>query len=238
VCALLVAACAEDQPEPGSKHAVSPVRFRASDGVLLDGRLFGDGRVGIVLSHMGRGGDSQRDWYPLARSLARQGYLVLTYNRRGVCPRGGAGCSKGVDDLPNSWKDVAGAYRFLRRKGAEAVALVGASIGAMSSLEAAARRDLRVAAVVEIAGINDASGYSFTRADLRRLEGAKLFVSASRDPYGAAAAARTWYRWARPPKRLAIVPSDLHGTDLLRPGEETRRALMVLVRSFLQRALA
>src|SRR5207244_4218079 len=38
------------------------VHFRASDGVLLDGRLFGSGTVGIVLSHMGRRFDSQVAW--------------------------------------------------------------------------------------------------------------------------------------------------------------------------------
>jgi hypothetical protein len=30
---------------------------------------------------MGRGGDTQVDFYPLARALAQRGYLALTYNR-------------------------------------------------------------------------------------------------------------------------------------------------------------
>ena len=45
----------------------------------------GHGRAAVVLAHMGNRTDNESDWYPLARRLAREGYLVLTYNRRAVC---------------------------------------------------------------------------------------------------------------------------------------------------------
>lgn len=187
---------------------------------------------------MGRGGDTQLDWAPLARRLASRGYLALTYNRRGICPSERAGCSGGVDDLPGGWKDVVGAYRFLHDRGAVAVALVGASIGAMSSIAAAARPDIRVAALVEVGGINDASGYSFRRTDVQRLEGAKLFLSSAADPYGGSDAARQWFAWARAPKELEIVPGHLHGTDLLRAGEASRRGLLQIIPAFLDAHVA
>ena len=74
---------------PGSRA----VSFESSDGVELDGRLFGEGGTGVVLAHM-RPAD-QRSWYAFARRLADQGYLVLTFDFRGTCPGGEGGCSSG-----------------------------------------------------------------------------------------------------------------------------------------------
>src|SRR6266496_3544733 len=71
-----------------------PVRFRAADGVPLEGRMFGSGQVGIVLAHMRPGDQSQ--WLQFAALLATEGYRVLTYNRRGTCPGGELGCSRGT----------------------------------------------------------------------------------------------------------------------------------------------
>jgi streptogramin lyase/alpha/beta superfamily hydrolase len=211
------------------------VSFRTADGVRLEGRIWGDGRIGIVFSHMGRGSDSQVDWYPLARELAARGYTTLTYNRRGVCPGAGDGCSGGSDDLAASWRDVVAADRFLRARGARVTVLVGASIGAMSSLRAAATGRVDPVALVELAGVNHASGYDFTRSEIARIQGAKLFVSAADDPYGGDDSAREWHRWARPPKDLAILKGYAHGTDLLAPGESTARRVRRLIVRFVER---
>ncbi len=142
--------------------------------MLLDGRLFGRGKVGIVLTHMGRPGDTQCDWLGLARALAGKGYLVLTYDRRGVCPGGMGGCSAGV----------VGAGNFLRRKGARDIVLAGASIGAMASLYAASAGRIEPVALIEFAGINHASGYDFNPRQVARIGGSKLFLSARDDIYG------------------------------------------------------
>lgn len=228
VCVVL-AACG------GSEHAAQPwtrVHFRASDGVLLDGRLFGDGTVGVVLSHMGRPGDAQADWRTMAEQLADKGLLVLTYNRRGVCPGGRLGCSRGTDYYEDHWKDVVGASRFLRRRGANRIVLVGASIGAMASLYAAAHGWVSPAGLVELAGINHASGYDFTRGQLRRIPGKKLFISAREDTYGGGDSAREWFRWAREPKELALVAGSDHGTDLLRPGNPEREHVEAVIEDF------
>jgi len=63
------------------------------------------------------------------------------------------------------------------------VVLVGASIGAMSSIEAATHDDIEIAALVEVGGINNASGYSFSRSDLAEIEGVKTFASRRGDIY-------------------------------------------------------
>ncbi len=198
-------------PPAGSRK----VGFEALDGVALEGRLFGSGTTGVVLAHMGNAGDSQADWYGVADVLADHGYAVLTFDRRGVCPGGVDGCSSGSDDYLNHWEDVVGAVRFLNGKGIERVFVGGASIGAMASFYAAERPEADVAGVIWVSGLDFASGYHFERSDVRRVDVPKLFVSASRDPYGAAASARRLYRWAAPPKRLVVLQSGEHGTDML-----------------------
>jgi predicted alpha/beta hydrolase len=229
--ALLAAGCGGDD---GAKF--KRVEFRAADGVRLDGRLFGDGDAGVVLVHMGREGDSQVDWLGLAQTLSRKDYLVLTYNRRGICPGGRAGCSRGFDDYGSSWKDVVGAIDFVRDHGAEETVVVGASIGAMAVLHAAAEGRIAPEGPVEFGGINHASGYDFDRAQIRRIGGSKLFLSSREDIYGGATAAREWYRWATEPKRLELVPGSDHGTDLLRAGNPLHERVTKLIVDFVERA--
>lgn len=235
---LVVAALALLPTGCGGSESAEPelVRFKASDGVELEGRSFGGGEVAVILSHMGRLGDAQVGWYPLARYLGERGYWALTYNRRGVCLERGDGCSRGVDHLSESWRDVVGAYRHAKANGATRVVLVGASIGAMSSLFAASRTDVDIDALVEVGGVNnDAGRYAFTRRDVARVEGAKLFVSSEEDRYGGAEAARLWHRWARAPKQLVILGGSDHGTDMLREGKPARARLIGLIVEFLGR---
>jgi uncharacterized protein len=236
--ALVLSACGtSSERRPGGAGSTNRERvdFEAGDGVRLSGTVFGAGPVGVIFAHMGRGGDTQVDFYPLARALARRGYLALTYNRRGVCGPGQE-CSAGIDDYTSSWKDVVGAAAFVRSRGATSVVLIGASIGAMASLQAAVSHRVEPAALIEISGVNHASGYDFSRKQLQGLEGAKLFVSSADDIYGGAEAAREWYGWANEPKQLEILPGGEHGTDMLRKGEATARPLVKLVLRFLMRA--
>jgi alpha-beta hydrolase superfamily lysophospholipase len=212
------------------------VAFQASDGVELVGRIFGEGDVGVVLAHMGRWEDTQADWYRLSQALAKRGYIALTYNRRGVCTARGRDCSGGSDDYGSSWMDVVGASEFLRERGARDIVLVGASIGAMASLHALVTGNAEAAALVEIGGVNYASGYAFSRDQLEALDVDKLFVSSAHDEYGAADAAREWHRWAREPKQLEILPGAAHGTDMLIEGRPTARPLIELILSFLATA--
>ena len=184
---------------------------------------------------MGRPGDSQADWRGLADRLAEKGFLVLTYNRRGVCPGGRLGCSRGMDYYEDHWKDVVGASRFLRDRTAGRIVLVGASIGAMASLYVAAHGWVSPTGLIEFAGINHASGYDFTRAQVRRVPGRKLFLSARDDVYGGGDSAREWFRWAREPKELVLVPGSDHGTDLLRPGGPQREHVEAVIERFLEK---
>jgi pimeloyl-ACP methyl ester carboxylesterase len=213
------------------------VTFEAADGVKLSGRIFGDGRVGVVMAHMGRAGDTSTDWRRLARELAEHEYTALAYNRRGVCSERGRECSGGYDSYASSWKDVVGAIRFLRARGASEIVCMGASIGAMACLHALSTSSVKADALVEIAGVNHRSGYDFSRTQIRALEGHKLFISSAGDAYGAAGDAREWYRWASEPKQLGILDGSAHGTDMLGADQPTERPLTELLIAFLSRAV-
>jgi hypothetical protein len=151
VVAFSTAACGGD----GSKADLSdsrPVSFSSSDGVALEGRLFGHGSTAVVLSHM-RPAD-QRSWFAFADRLADQGYLVLTYDFRGYCPGGEGGCSRGEQDISAMWQDVLGAEDFVRSQGATQVALIGAIEGLVADPTLLQREQ---ANKLIIAGTGDAS---------------------------------------------------------------------------------
>jgi pimeloyl-ACP methyl ester carboxylesterase len=226
VLAALVAACAEDEPAlskvPPDSEAVS---FESSDGIPLEGRLFGQGSAGVVLSHM-RPSD-QTSWWDLAQDLADEGYLVLTYNSRGYCPGAVGGCSGGEQDLGEIWRDVVGAVTFLRSEGAQRVSLVGASMGGTASLYAAAQEDLGLEAVITLSAPASFEGMDLTPDVLTRVDAAKLFVAGFEDgPY--ADDAQSLYDASPPPKRVEILTTGDHGTDILSGNQAGRSRTLVL----------
>jgi dienelactone hydrolase len=254
VLSLVLAACGSDPPQAQpKKHAQAPlppageggpagaraVGFRAGDGVGLRGRLFGHGRAAVVLAHMGNRPDNESDWYPFARRLAREGYLVLTYNRRAVCTgeEKPYDCSAGINDFGTSWQDVIGAVKFIESQGADHVALAGSSIGGTAVVYAAQTGRIYPTALISLAGVNHISTYSMDRDDIRRIGGAKLFVSARHDPDGAEDSARELSGWARAPKRLVLLDSDLHGTDMLDRRQRTAKPLTDLMVRFLRASM-
>ncbi len=213
--AILASSCG---PSAGSSRraelsASRAVTFRSVDGVRLSGRLFGSGTDGVVLSHMLPA--DQSSWWDFARKLADRGYLVLTYDFRGYCPGGDAGCSQGSKDVAAIWQDVIGAIRFLRSQGAHRIELVGASMGGTASLVAASRPGTDVAAVVTLSAPTSIEGLTADESVLTNVSAAKLFVAGNSDPTGSAQAAQQLYDESPPPKRVEIVTSPDHGTDLL-----------------------
>lgn len=109
------------------------------DEIVLTGQLFGgENEVGVILSHM-RPND-QTAWFPFARRLADEGFAALTYDFRGY------GESQGDKDSAKLDDDLREALRFMRQdRGFDTVFLVGASMGATTSLV--------VAAETEVAGV-------------------------------------------------------------------------------------
>lgn len=201
------------------------VRFESADGVRLDGRLFGKGAVGVVLSHMLP--SDQTSWWDFARQLAGEGYLALTYDFRGYCPGGDAGCSQGPRDIGAIWQDVLGAIEEIRSQGASRVVLVGASMGGTASLVAASRPGVDVEAVVTLSAPVSIEGLVADPDTLTTITAAKLFIAGTGDAQ-AADAAQQLYATAPQPKRLEIVTSDDHGTDLLTGNQSGRLRTTIL----------
>jgi pimeloyl-ACP methyl ester carboxylesterase len=211
-CALSMSACASDEGREADLSGSVAVSFPSTDGVTLEGRVFGDGTSAVVMSHMLPA--DQRSWFDLANRLADQGYLVLTYDFRGYCPGGDGGCSQGERDISAMWQDVLGAIDFVRSRGAARVALVGASMGGTASLVAAAQDGADIGAVVTLSAPTSIEGLVADAPLLQKISAGKLFMAGVGDG-SAAAAAEELYATSPPPKRVEIVPADDHGTDLL-----------------------
>lgn len=198
------------EPAAGESRTVS---FESPDGVRLEGRLFGEGRVGVVLAHMFPA--DQSSWYEFADVLADRGYSALTFNFRGYCPGGDDGCSEGSRDFGVMWKDVVGAVRFLRsQEGVEEVAIGGASMGGTAALIALARGDVEAAAIVTLSAPEKFEGLVAEAPVLQAATEPKLFLAGLEDT-SAAQSAERFYNEAVAPKRVEILPVGDHGTDLL-----------------------
>ncbi|HEU4356346.1 MAG TPA: alpha/beta fold hydrolase [Actinomycetota bacterium] len=226
VLTALAAACGQDRssstkPPEGSEA----VTFDSADGVPLEGRLLGEGSVGVVLSHM-RPSD-QTSWWDFAQDLVDEGYLVLTYNARGYCPGGVAGCSQGEPDLGEIWRDVVGAVDFIRSRGAARVALIGASMGGTASLVAAAEDGVDPEVVVALSAPASFEGMDLTPEVLTKVMAAKLFVAGNGDG-SAPDDAQALYADSPPPKRVEILTTDDHGTDILDGNQSGRARTLIL----------
>jgi uncharacterized protein len=126
--------------------AYEDVSFQTSDGLTLRGWYIPSRNGAAVIAFPGRSGPQKP-----ARILARHGYGVLLFDRRG----------EGLSDgKPNSWgwrgtKDIAAAIRFLERRpdvDPGRIGGIGLSVGGEMMLEEAARNDKLAAVVSDGAG--------------------------------------------------------------------------------------
>jgi dienelactone hydrolase len=195
-----------EEPTPGR-----PVTFRASDGIRIEGRLFGEGRAGVVLGHQIDG--DQTDWWDFAEQLAGEGYAALSINFRGYCPGDDAGCS---DDAgtENAWRDLVAGVTWLRRHDVERVVLIGASMGGTAAVLAASRAGSDVDGVITLSAPSDCCGMIVTPGDVEAVRGSMLFV-AGRFDGDLPASARRLARWAGSSGEVVILASGEHGRDLL-----------------------
>jgi len=199
------------------------VMFGSIDGVQLAGRLFGPdtATAGVVLAHMQPA--DQSSWFDFADQLGELGYRTLTFNFRGYCPGGDAGCSEGEKDTTAIWQDVAGAAGFLRTEGIRRMGLVGASMGGTASLVYASQSGCAIDTVVTLSAPDAIEGLTAGPEVLQAVTGAKLFIAGNVDG-NAAATAQAFFDESVQPKRVEILPTADHGTDLLEgnQGENVR----------------
>jgi len=223
VAVLLLCACTSGAGEaPVSLAATGSdvVSFRTEDGIELSGRLFGPrhAEAGIVLAH-GATVD-QSSWFAFAEELGRRGYLVLTFDFRGYCPGGDAGCSDGSKDTNTRPTDLHAAIQEIRSFGIERLGLMGSSLGGSAVLTVAADEGDRLDLVVALSAV------SATDDDLRSISAPKLFMAGTADD-GIAALAQRFFDASSQPKRLVLLDTEDHGAEMLRgsQSEEARAAV-------------
>jgi alpha-beta hydrolase superfamily lysophospholipase len=222
VAMLLLCACrsgsgeAPVSPAPAGSDEVS---FRTDDGIELSGRSFGPrhAEAGIVLAH-GATVD-QSSWFAFADELGRRGYLVLTFDFRGYCPGGDAGCSGGSKDTNARPTDLRAAIEEIRSFGIGRLGLMGSSLGGSAALAVAADGD-RLDLVVALSAV------SATDSDLQAISAPKLFMAGTADD-GIAALAQRFFDVSSQPKRLVLLDTGDHGAEMLRGSrrEEARAAV-------------
>jgi uncharacterized protein len=119
------------------------VSFASSDGLTLHGWYIPSRNGKAIIAFPGRNGPQDQ-----ARMLARHGYGVLLFDRRGE------GRSEGQPNMMG-WggeSDIRGAIAFLERRGIDRIGGIGLSVGGEMMLEAAAKTDKLDAVVSEGAG--------------------------------------------------------------------------------------
>lgn len=203
------------------------VTFPSADGVELAGRVFGpdDATAGVVLAHMLPA--DQSSWFDLADRVGDLGYRVLTFDFRGYCPGGDAGCSQGTKQVSAIWQDVQGAVDYLEGQGVRRIGLVGASMGGTASLVVGSRPDEAIRAVVTLSAPASIQGLVAGPDILAATTAAKLFIAGNGDGV-ASQSAQDFYDQSSPPKRVEILTTADHGTDLLEGNQgEIARNLII-----------
>ena len=228
VATALLASCHTNDVTSTAVKESRAVTFPSSDGVELSGRLFGpdSARTGIVLAHMLPADESS--WYEFAIFLSQGGYKALTFDFRGYCPGGDAGCSQGSKQVSAIWQDVAGAVTFLRAQGVSHVALVGASMGGTASLVVASMPAEQIAAVLTLSAPQSIEGLAAGPDVIQRVTVPKLFIAGNVDPSGAADAVNAFCSESTQPVRCEIFPSADHGTDLLSGNQSENVRMLIL----------
>jgi pimeloyl-ACP methyl ester carboxylesterase len=205
--------------ETGPREAT----FQTEDGVTLSGTLFGQGQVGVVLSHMYP--TDQTSWHAFAQTLADNGYLALAYDFRGYGQSGG---EKRIDQID---RDVRAAAEFLRGQGAQRTVLIGASMGGMASAKVAG--SVGADGLIVLSSPQSFQGMTVTADDLKSFAGPSLWIGSRGD--AATADTEAMHALANAPKTIHIYSGSAHGTYIFDTGDEAdliQRLLEFLLASF------
>lgn len=149
-----------------------PITFETSSNVTLAGRLYGDGKVALILAPTYPGG--QDGWTAFAKAAFEKGYRSLTFDFEGY------GASKGSQSAANAPADIEAALAFLKTHGAEKIILVGAGLGGSASI-LAADKDSSVQGVALISASRGVEGLQVADDDLSSLKAPSLWLATRND---------------------------------------------------------
>ena len=192
------------------------VSFPTPDGGVVYANLYGKGERAVVLAHGGR--FTKESWDEQARALARAGFRVLAIDFRGRGQSRGGAQARGRDD--GARFDVLAAIRYLRRGGAKAVSVIGASFGGGAAAEASVE--------AEPGEVDRLILLAHSPVDKpERMKGRKLFVLTRGDFSGddqtpRLPKIRDQYERAPGPKELVILDGSAHAQLIFETGEGER----------------
>lgn len=193
-----------------------PLWFRATDGTVLAGAVYGSGRRGVVLAPESTG--SHCGWLSFAGTLAAAGYRVLAYDERGL----GQSPPLGRDATARYDHDVVGAVRELHRLGATRVVAAGASLGGAALLRAGPELTGLVRGLVDFSGESYLAGAENVLPQIRL---PLLVVGGRTDPLADAQASRQVLdEVASKDRQILLYPGAWHGWDLVETAPTAPRA--------------
>jgi pimeloyl-ACP methyl ester carboxylesterase len=212
IVAFLLAACIPYAGEQGV--VVESASFTTEDDLHLSGTMYTPKarEMAVLLAHQGTPGTDQKSWQPFAELLAEKGFAVLTFDFRG------RGQSEGDLRVNRLDRDVRAAIRFLRERGFDKIACVGASMGGTACMKVALETDLEGLAVI---ASTPSLGWptEIRPEDYPSLTMPKLFICAQGDgvdvmPTSIATMVSRMYKVSPEPKALRMFPGAAHGTEL------------------------
>ena len=200
------------------------VAFRTEDGGTICGIVYGKSPRAVVLVH---GGQYRKEsWDSQARSLIGTGLMALAIDLRGF------GCSAGPGQADPStaplYLDVLAAVRYLRANGAQAVSVVGASMGGWAAADAVALTKAGEISRLVLLGAGAGS------QSPERLIGPKLLITSREDRSGDGLrlpGIEAAFEKMPKPKRLLIVSGSAHAQAMFSTsvgGQVTREMIRFL----------
>ena len=195
--AIGLAACGGPAaPDLSGSRAVT---FESRDGVVLEGRLFGDGSTAVVLSHMrpDRPTVLVRVREPSRRPGLPGAHLRLP---RAIAPAAMADARRAICRSRRSGRTCSARWTSCARKGRRASRSSGPAWEEPPRSSRPGRRDPTPEAVVTLSAPDSIEGLNADAALLQRVAANKLFIAGVGDAAGAASAEHL-YEIAPPPKR-------------------------------------
>jgi pimeloyl-ACP methyl ester carboxylesterase len=204
--------------------AGSRVTFSSLDGTTIAGELFEAGNrpsPGVVLVHMLS--RHKGDWHGLPDRIREAGITALTIDLRGH-----GGSSGSPSDLGAMVQDVRAAAQWLAARAnvrPDAIAVVGASLGASLALLAAADTPV----VRAVGAVSPSLDYRGLRTDLsliKRIGGRAIWLAASTEDPLALRTVRDFAAEPSGPREQHVSSVPAHGTQLLDRDGDVGRALV------------
>lgn len=209
---------------PPVEAAGRPVIFQSLDATTLAGEFYESSSrpaPGVVLVHMLT--RSKTDWHGLPDRLRDAGITALTIDLRGH------GASSGsASDLAAMVQDVRAAAQWLATRQnvrPDAIAIVGASLGASLALLAAAELP-QVRVIGLLSPSLDYRGLRTDRALVKRLGSRAIWLAASTEDPLALRTLRDMAAENSGPREQVVSTTAAHGTVLLERDRDVARALV------------